>query len=356
MRPDLHPRVRVGLEQQRHRVERHIGRRQQPRGARVKGHTRNHSGGQSSLGRLRGRGRLRHGHVRARHRPAHRVRLQPRWRPSGAGAGHRGLTGCAEGLGCVRSVPSGLSRGCRTARRLTRHAPGRVDGRASRRPGQRSRPSSTPSPSSSPGHPSASTVAPRGVSEQRSRPSGILSPSLSLGQPCGSTRTPAGVSGQRSSPSAMLSPSLSWEQPRSSTAAPGHRGGAAVHAVGHAVAVAVARAAPAVDAGPGRRVGALSRLSRTPSPSLSGMGLLPSIRLTPRLPPKFDRDWPGTPVAFLALVTVVETLGPDQHGGREADTEARPAQERAAAAADRRPGLPRCPGSCSRTWSCRRRP
>src|SRR6266404_8431197 len=78
----------------------------------------------------------------------------------------------------------------------------------------------SPSPSSSPGQPSASTVAPRGVSEQRSRPSGIPSPSLSLGHPRASTSTPGGVSGHLSRPSGMLSPSESCEQPRTSTAAP----------------------------------------------------------------------------------------------------------------------------------------
>ena len=104
------------------------------------------------------------------------------------------------------------------------------------------------------------------------------SPSLSLGQPLGSTSTPDSVSGQRSRPSGMLSPSESWVQPVALTDAPGAVFGAAVHTVGHTVVVAVA-GAPACrpPARPSGVSGQRSRFSSMPSPSLSGIGLLPSM-------------------------------------------------------------------------------
>src|SRR6476661_5037041 len=168
--------------------------------------------------------------------------------------------------------------------------------------GHLSSPSSTPSPSSSPGHPRASTVAPRGVSEQRSRPSGIPSPSLSLGQPRASTSTPDGVSGHRSRPSGMLSPSESWEQPRASTVAP-------ATVVGQR-SMPSGTPSPSLSLGqpwgstvaPAGVSGQRSLLSRTPSLSESRMGLLPSIRLTPRLTPKLERETPLVAALDLLLL------------------------------------------------------
>ncbi len=87
----------------------------------------------------------------------------------------------------------------------------------------------------------------------------MLSPSESLVQPLESTTAPDTVVGQRSMPLATPSLSVSEGQPRPSTWAP--------------------------DGVPAQR----SRLLRMPSPSLSSIGLLPSIRLMPRLKPKLEK-------------------------------------------------------------------